>query len=251
MNSFDYLEKIKIKIFENLKDTTFAPSVEMQDVPKGFGMTDEDEDMLDDLDEDENTDVRYTDRKADRRIEASGELSDSDDESGETSHRKGKAQRNTMNHGDSRVPSAHTSTLSDVDERLTLFSPSASGSPKSVAIESRDEDIEMGDAHMAGTPPGEIPELFQRHLSSPSDSEAEPSRGISPTMAVQTATPARELIGSISPLPAKQSDAVDINTAEKVEPEKPVIAQENKTKESTPTQSVVERATKEDRSAAE
>jgi histone deacetylase 1/2 len=81
-NSYDYLEKIKIQVIENLKKTTFAPSVQMQDVPRQplGGMTEEEEAEIDDLDEDENKDVRSTQRRWDARISRDDELDESEDE---------------------------------------------------------------------------------------------------------------------------------------------------------------------------
>jgi len=80
-NSYEYLEKIKIQVLENLKRTTFAPSVQMTDVPADPpGMDDEADAILDDMDEDENKDKRHTKRRWDKYVEKDGELSDSDDE---------------------------------------------------------------------------------------------------------------------------------------------------------------------------
>lgn len=80
-NSQDYLEKIKVQVIENLKRTTFAPSVQMTDVPRDpEGMNDEADAELDDLDEDENPDSRYTKRRWDKYVEKEGELSESEDE---------------------------------------------------------------------------------------------------------------------------------------------------------------------------
>ena len=80
-NSQDYLEKIKIQVIENLKRTTFAPSVQMTDVPRDpEGMNDEAEAELDDADEDENPDSRYTKRGWDKYMERDDELDPSDDE---------------------------------------------------------------------------------------------------------------------------------------------------------------------------
>ncbi len=80
-NSYEYLEKIKIQVLENLKRTTFAPSVQMTEVPPDPpGMDDEADAILDDLDEDENKDKRHTKRRWDKYVEKVGELSDSDDE---------------------------------------------------------------------------------------------------------------------------------------------------------------------------
>ena len=80
-NSQEYLQKIKVQVIENLKRTTFAPSVQMMDVPRDpEGMNGEADAELDDLDEDENPDSRYTKRRWDKYIEKDGELSDSEDE---------------------------------------------------------------------------------------------------------------------------------------------------------------------------
>ncbi|KXX79844.1 Histone deacetylase RPD3 [Madurella mycetomatis] len=80
-NSYEYLEKIKIAVIENLKKTAPVPSVQMQDVPRdGFGMSDEQEAELDDLDEDENQDVRMTQRQWEKRVERQDEFEESDDE---------------------------------------------------------------------------------------------------------------------------------------------------------------------------
>ena len=80
-NSKEYLDKIRIAVLENLKKTTFAPSVQMTDVPRdGLGMNDDEEDALDDQDEDQNPDIRTTQRQFDKRIEANGELDDSEDD---------------------------------------------------------------------------------------------------------------------------------------------------------------------------
>ena len=80
-NNKEYLDKIRTSVIENLRRTTFAPSVQMQDVPRdSMAMNDEDDAVLDDLDEDENPDKRHTQRRFDRLIEKDGELSDSEDE---------------------------------------------------------------------------------------------------------------------------------------------------------------------------
>lgn len=80
-NSYEYLEKIKIAVIENLKKTAPVPSVQMQDVPRhGLGLTDEEEAELDDLNEDENKDVRMTQRQWEKSIARQDEYEDSDDE---------------------------------------------------------------------------------------------------------------------------------------------------------------------------
>ncbi|KAK4129123.1 histone deacetylase RPD3-like protein [Parathielavia appendiculata] len=80
-NSNEYLEKIKIAVIENLKRTTHVPSVQMQDVPRqSMGMSDDQEAELDDQDEDENKDVRLTQRQWEKRVERQDEYEESDDE---------------------------------------------------------------------------------------------------------------------------------------------------------------------------
>ncbi|KAK4249433.1 histone deacetylase [Corynascus novoguineensis] len=80
-NSNEYLEKIKIAVIENLKKTAHAPSVQMQDVPRqSMGMSDDQEAELDDRDEEENADVRVTQRQWEKRVERQDEYEESDDE---------------------------------------------------------------------------------------------------------------------------------------------------------------------------
>ncbi|CAK7274169.1 histone deacetylase [Sporothrix epigloea] len=80
-NNYEYLEKIKIAVIENLKKTAPVPSVQMQDIPRqSMGMTDEEEAELDDLDEDENKDVRVTQRQWEKNRQRTDEFDESDDE---------------------------------------------------------------------------------------------------------------------------------------------------------------------------
>lgn len=80
-NSKEYLDKIRAQVIENLRRTTFAPSVQMTDVPRdSMAMNDDDEAELDDLDEDQNPDKRNTQHQFNKYVEKPGELSDSDDE---------------------------------------------------------------------------------------------------------------------------------------------------------------------------
>ncbi|OAA62141.1 histone deacetylase RpdA/Rpd3 [Cordyceps fumosorosea ARSEF 2679] len=81
-NSREYLEKITAAVIDNLRNTGPAPSVQMQDVPRRpfGGMTDEEEAELDDLDEDENKDVRMTEHRWDKHVENGAEFEASDDD---------------------------------------------------------------------------------------------------------------------------------------------------------------------------
>ncbi|KAM5384402.1 hypothetical protein ACJZ2D_001438 [Fusarium nematophilum] len=93
-NSREYLEKITAAVIDNLRQTGPVPSVQMQDVPrKPFGgMTDEEEAELDDLDEDENKDVRMTEHRWDKRVERENEFEASDDDEMARAH--GATRRN-------------------------------------------------------------------------------------------------------------------------------------------------------------
>ncbi|KAI1951845.1 histone deacetylase [Ophidiomyces ophidiicola] len=82
-NSREYIDRIRTQVIENLKRSAHAPSVQMTDVPRDpllDGMDDEADAILDDLDEDENKDKRYSKRRFDQYIEKDGELSESEDE---------------------------------------------------------------------------------------------------------------------------------------------------------------------------
>ncbi|XP_076440662.1 putative histone deacetylase 1-B [Babylonia areolata] len=75
-NTPGYLEGIKCKLYQNLKEIPHAPGVQMQVIPEDaieFGNEDEDK---------KNPDVRISKEDRDRRIAHDGEYSDSEDEDG-------------------------------------------------------------------------------------------------------------------------------------------------------------------------
>ncbi|KAK4510680.1 uncharacterized protein ATC70_005112 [Mucor velutinosus] len=88
MNTPDYLEKIKTEVFENLSRTLFAPSVQMQEVPR-------DHDMSEDEDE-QDPDNRMGQNYWDRRIMPENEYYDSDEgeAQGAGGNLKSKHERN-------------------------------------------------------------------------------------------------------------------------------------------------------------
>ena len=133
-NSPEYLEKIRIQVIENLKRTTFAPSVQMTDVPRDpEGMDDEADALLDDLDEDENKDTRYTKRRWDKYVEKDGELSDSEDEdeneaNGVRRQPQAHKRRNMMDYQNSHA------LPDDKDPESGVATPERSGSHERDAI---------------------------------------------------------------------------------------------------------------------
>ncbi|MBE3111167.1 MAG: hypothetical protein IMZ46_11765 [Acidobacteria bacterium] len=148
-NSREYLDKIKAAVFENLRHTIPAPSVQMTDVPPSFGaMTDEEEAELDDLDADANQDARVTQHSADKHTSNDNEYEDSGDEEmggGIPRPRVGIASGLvfTDSNGD-EAPESGTNTPADAG------TPAQSGSPgpRSKTPE-EDPDVTIEDADAA------------------------------------------------------------------------------------------------------
>lgn len=122
-NSPEYLEKIKNQVIDNLKRTAHAPSVQMTEVPPDpEGMDDEADAILDDLDEDEHKDQRYTKRRWDKYVEKDGELSESEDEeenarNGVHRQRHMRKRRNILNDVNRHAVSTHDDDLLAADIR--------------------------------------------------------------------------------------------------------------------------------------
>ena len=152
-NSREYLEKIRVQVIENLKRTTFAPSVQMQDVPRdSLAMNDEDEAAMDDLDEDENPDQRRTQRRFDKFIEKEGELSDSEDEEMNEANgvRKQPGTRKRRNRMDFR----HLTDFNDSGMDSNIATPLAGSSLPDNDV---DEDMNLDDAGLAEADEAQTP----------------------------------------------------------------------------------------------
>lgn len=123
-NSREYLEKITAAVIDNLRQTAPAPSVQMQDVPRRpfGGMTDEEEAELDDLDEDENKDVRMSERQWDKHVVNSAEFEASDDD--DLARANGATRQ-----GDNKRPFADYRN-EDAENAAEKRSRTANGSPK-------------------------------------------------------------------------------------------------------------------------
>ncbi|KAI2620433.1 hypothetical protein GGR54DRAFT_98366 [Hypoxylon sp. NC1633] len=132
-NSPEYLEKIKNQLVENLRRTAHAPSVQMQDVPRHSmgAMSDEEEAELDDLDDDENKDVRMTQRQWDQRIERDNEYDESDNEDMD--------RANGIHRNGSTRPSFNDYRNSDVEADSAAMTP-ANGTTDQVIIKSKESD---------------------------------------------------------------------------------------------------------------
>ncbi|EHK39902.1 hypothetical protein TRIATDRAFT_163610, partial [Trichoderma atroviride IMI 206040] len=131
-NSREYLEKITAAVIDNLRHTGPAPSVQMQDVPrKPFGgMTDEEEAELDDMDEDENKDVRMTQHRWDKRVEHENEFEPSDDDEMARANGATRANGNKRTFNDYR-----TGDKEDDSERASPATATNGGAPEAPAAE--------------------------------------------------------------------------------------------------------------------
>ncbi len=135
-NSPEYLNKIKNTVIENLSRTRFRPSMQMTDVPREND--EEVEAELDDADEDDNKDERYTTRRWDKRIDKDGEFSDSEDE--DENERNGIPKQipgglRRMNIMDYQNPDA----VADDDSRM--------GSPTSASLNGDASTSANGEVH--------------------------------------------------------------------------------------------------------
>ena len=185
-NSPEYLSKIKTQVLENLKRTTFAPSVQMAEVPRDpVGLDEEADAALDDLDEDDNKDTRWTERRWDKYKEKDGELSESDDEgekqrnevrrqpgakrrrnmmdyqdpvgldddipSGAVSSKRARSRERNGNAGDDGLSSAHSSPANGNGSGDISTLPSEPGSEGEDNDEG-DEDVDMADGPVRSSP---------------------------------------------------------------------------------------------------
>lgn len=188
-NSPEYLEKIKIAVIENLKKTAPVPSVQMQDVPRqGLGMTDEEEAELDDLDEDENKDVRMTQRQWEKTRARQDEFEESDDE--------GMARANGVNYD---------------------------GPPKRSILDYRnphaDYDMDSGAATPNKKEGSEVPAATETAAEAPEtkevameDADAAPA---APEAEKKTEPAAADAEGTATPAPAPAEAAPEKGTADK------------------------------------
>jgi histone deacetylase 1/2 len=152
-NSREYLEKIRVQVIENLKRTAFAPSMQMQDVPRdSLAVNDDDEAAMDDLDDDENPDRRRTQRRFDKYIEKDGELSDSEDEEMNEANgvRKQPGTRKRRNRMDFR----HLTDFNDSGVDSNIATPLAGSSLPDNDV---DEDMNLDDAGPAEADEAQTP----------------------------------------------------------------------------------------------
>lgn len=151
-NSREYLDKIRTQVIENLRRTTFAPSVQMTEVPRdSMAMNDDDDAELDDMDEDQHPDKRNTQHRFNKYVEKPGELSDSEDEEMNEANevRKQPGARKRRNRLDYR-------NLADWNGDSAITSGAATPqAASSLPDNDVDEDLNIEDAESAEKREGE------------------------------------------------------------------------------------------------
>ncbi len=141
-NSKEYLDKIRNSVIENLSRTMFAPSVQMQDVPRdALTMNDEDEAAMDDQDEDENADRRHTRHRWDKNVEKDGEFSESEDE--EMNEANGVRKQPGVRKRRNRMDYRNLAAFNDSGMDSNIATPQAGSSLPDNDI---DEDMNLDDA---------------------------------------------------------------------------------------------------------
>ncbi|KAI1181332.1 hypothetical protein F4777DRAFT_526905 [Nemania sp. FL0916] len=146
-NSAEYLEKIKNQLIENLRRTAHVPSVQMQDVPRHSlgAMTDEDDAELDDLDEDENKDVRLTQRQWEQRIERDDEYEASDNEEMEKAngiHRNGNNRRPFMDFRNSDAEDSGVVTPANGAADIVIIKSKEVDNDNEIAMKDAEDDLQ-------------------------------------------------------------------------------------------------------------
>ena len=195
-NSQDYLQKIKIQVIENLRNTAFAPSVQVTDVPRDpEGMNDEADAEMDDLDEDESPDARYTKRRWDKFIEKDGELSDSEDEEEDTANgvrrqpNGAKRRRNIMDYQNPLAAPEDTVASGAMSAQSGRSQANGVGSDHSDIGDSEVED--EGEAPVEDSPPNQEREDEDVDIDMVDGPSAEPTvnNDVDGPTAAQEATP--------------------------------------------------------------
>lgn len=91
LNTSDYLEKVKTRLFENLRMLPHAPGVQVQAIPEdAIKMDVDDQDGAADGDTEAEKDERLTQSDKDKRIQPDNEFSDSEDEGPGGDNRKNR-----------------------------------------------------------------------------------------------------------------------------------------------------------------
>lgn len=156
LNTTDYLDKVKNRLYENLRMLPHAPGVQVQAIPDDSVSMEVDE-ANEDLEADENKDVRLTKTDKDKRIMADNEYSDSEDEgpSGDDrrnneSHKNKKSKSNDakaeINATEDTNGNKVEKTSSEVDEKKSAVNDEEE--EEDVKTEEDEEKVTSSDVEM-------------------------------------------------------------------------------------------------------
>ncbi|KAK2189343.1 hypothetical protein NP493_109g07024 [Ridgeia piscesae] len=170
-NTPEYLDKIKTRLFENLRMLPHAPGVQMQDIPDD-GIKDESED------EDEGADLTKRDplsmTTSDKRVACDEEFYDSDDEGAAEFYTSKKGKRMKQDDPDGRHPTPQKEKGEEKKDSKPSILAGATLSSRPTPIMARKSDAaqshkvddtavkkedEAGASRGAGKKSGEMPEL--------------------------------------------------------------------------------------------
>ncbi|CAG8516267.1 375_t:CDS:10, partial [Acaulospora colombiana] len=162
MNTSTYLADMKAKVFENLRSIPFAPSVQMHQVPYN--------DESDESENEEDPDVRISQRQRNARVVPENELSDSDDEGGRRNERNYNANGNGKN-GDFSTRKFRTSNktlYNETESRGSSSRPSKIGSGQGRGKSSRSTLMtdDVLNTTMIRTAPADTPSIMAPPRSS-------------------------------------------------------------------------------------
>lgn len=199
-NSPEYLEKIKNQVIENLKRTTFAPSVQMTDVPRDpDGMDDEADAILDDQDEDENMDTRHSKRRWEKYVEKDGELSESEDENENT--RNGVRQQTSKRKRRNILDYQNANAISDDEKEVDIVrrvrsqdsdevngASEAPAANESANSESSENSLHEDDTAMADADEEDLDEAIQVPTATIQQADDGPQQATPPESPLTAAT---------------------------------------------------------------
>ena len=168
-NTAEYLEKIKNQVIDNIRRTMHKPSVQMTDIPSDpHGMDDEADAIMNDEDEEMNTDTRHSARQWDLQTEKDGELSESEDEDAKRQNgvkKSRSSRRNIMNYQNPHAVPDDDEVISNVgasveaqsgangESKSSVASPTPMSShPSPPTANAVDGDVDMVDSNASPAP---------------------------------------------------------------------------------------------------
>lgn len=151
LNTTDYLEKVKNRLFENLRMLPHAPGVQVHAIPEDGISMEVDEAEIDN-DADENKDVRMTKSEKDKRIMADNDYSDSEDEGPNGDDRKNnethKTKKTKVEENKSSIASEDTNGNKEEKKEVEPVKKEKEEESMVEEIEQKEEEKSSSDVEM-------------------------------------------------------------------------------------------------------